>query len=147
MRAPASYLLLLCAAALVGCSNSNSSTPTARFSQPPVTAFAEGTCRTVASDILSLGSSARRLGNGGEVDPAVLTELEQAQGNLRPLVEAAEPTYKPALDKLVIAAGLVRLQARVGNYQAATGDNLKKTYAAAVDVCTKGPSSSATPTP
>jgi hypothetical protein len=32
--------------------------------QPPVSAFAEGTCRLAAPDVLALGDAGRRLGGG-----------------------------------------------------------------------------------
>ncbi len=126
---------------LAGCSGSSDAAKA-----PAASSFAEGTCRTVAPDVLELGRDASRLGDGGEVPAEVLSSLEKAQTNIRPLVEAAEPTYKPALDKLVIAVGLVRLQARVGTYRVETGDNLTKAYELAVQACTTSSSSSATPT-
>ncbi len=140
MRLTASTTLLLSALVLAGCSGSSDS-----GSAPLPSAFADGTCRTVASDVLELGRQADRLGKGGEVPADVLESLAKAQSSIRPLVEAAEPAYKPALQKLVVAAGLVRLEAKVGSYQPKTGAGLKKSYASVVDVCTQAPGATTTP--
>lgn len=140
MRLTASTTILLGALVLAGCSGSSDG-----GSAPLLpSAFAAGTCRTVATDVIELGRQADRLGKGGEVPVDVLESLEKAQSSIRPLVEAAEPAYKPALQNLVVAAGLVRLEAKVGSYKPATGEGLKASYAKVVDVCTKAPA--ATPT-
>ena len=141
MRVPVSLSVLLCGLAVTACSGSSSGTPA--FRQPPVSAFAAGTCRTVAPDVLAIGKQAQSLGAGGAVDKAVVTALEQAQTNLRPVVEGAEPAYQPALKRLVVATGLVRLQASLDSYKAETGKDLQTSYDAAVAACTGSPS----PTP
>lgn len=139
MRVPLSFLL--CGLALVGCTGGDGDDGPA-FSQPPVTAFAEGTCRVVAPDVLEIGRQAQRLGEGGKIEPEVLTALEKAQTALRPVAEGAEPALQPALTRLVVATGLVRLQARVESYKTETGEDLQKTYDDAVAACTAGASPS-----
>ncbi|MCA1710154.1 MAG: hypothetical protein LC789_00350 [Actinobacteria bacterium] len=131
-------LLVLAACALAaGCTSGSSGSSGPK--QPPVSAFTDGTCRVIAPDVLSIGRDARavEVGVGTKVAPATLMRLEEAQSRLRPLVEGAEPAYQPALDKLVVAVGLVRLQARVGGVKAPTRDNLLQSYQALVDVCTR----------
>jgi len=143
MRIPAPLVLAVCALALTACSGDSDKGPTTP-KQPAVSAFAEGTCRSIAPDVLSIGKDARSLGDGGEVDKDVLASLEEAQTRLRAIVEGAEPAYKPAIDKLVVAVGLVRFQAKAGRYQPQTGDNLVTSYDGLVDVCT-GPAASSSP--
>jgi hypothetical protein len=146
MRISAPLVLAVCALALAGCSGDSDSSDAGPTTpkQPAESAFAEGTCRSIAPDVLSIGKDARSLGDGGEVDKDVLTRLEQAQTRLRAVVEGAEPAYKPAIDKLVVAVGLVRFQAKPGRYQPQTGDNLVASYDGVVDVCT-GPAASSSP--
>ena len=120
---------------LVGTACSAGSVP-ATEAPPSETAFTAGTCRAVAPDVLSIGRDAQRLGPGPEVDKALLDSLADAQTRLRALADTAEPTYKPALEKLSVAVGLVRLQARVGSYRPAEGNNLRTSYAAVLKVCT-----------
>ncbi len=134
MRVPVSLSVLLCGLAVTACSGSSGGG--ASFTQPPVSAFAAGTCRTVAPDVLAIGKQAQQLGDGGAVDKPVVDALEKAQTSLRPAVEAAEPSYQPALMQLVVATGLVRLQVSLGSYQVDTGKDLQKAYATAVGVCT-----------
>jgi len=151
MRIPAPLALAVCALAvcvpaLTACSGDSDSSddgPTTP-KQPAESAFAEGTCRSIAPDVLSIGKDARRLGKGGEVDKDILASLEQAQTRLRAVVEGAEATYKPALEKVVVAVGLVRFQAEAGRYQPMTGANLVTSYDAVIDVCT-GPAASSSP--
>ena len=143
MRIPAPLALAVCSLALTACSGDSDKGPTTP-KQPAESAFAEGTCRSIAPDVLSIGKDARSLGKGGDVDKAVLARLEQAQTRLRAVVEGAEPSYKPAIDKLVVAVGLVRFQAQAGRYQPMTGANLVASYDGVVDVCTR-PAASSSP--
>lgn len=130
---------------VAGCSGSSGRPAEPR--QPPVTAFADGTCRTVAPDVLAIGRQLSRLGDGGEVPAPALEALTTAQAALRPLVEASEPAYRDALDRLVVAVGLVRLQARVGSYRTDTGDTLRAAYTEVVRRCTSSPPPSSPPSP
>lgn len=128
MRTAAVILALGCG--LTACGGS-SSTP----KQPAVTAFADGTCRVAAPDVLSIDRDARRLGKGGDVDAAVLTRMTAAQSALDTLASGAEPAYRPALQKLVVQVGLVRLQAHVGTYRGEQGDQLRADVAAVERAC------------
>lgn len=125
---PALTALVLAATACTGSSDG--------FDQPAASAFTEGTCRTAAPDVLSIGRDARRLGKGPEVDKGVLTALTTAQDRVRALAPAAEPQYAKPLTDLATAVGLVRLQAGVGRYQPETGKNLAAKYDAVLQVCT-----------
>lgn len=130
MRSPI-VLTVLCAVAAAGCS-AGSEAPR----RPPVSAFTEGTCRTAAPELLQISNDAGRLGSGGEVDKSVIASLTSAQDQLDAMAQAAEPPYKPALTKLVVSVGLVRLQARVGTYRTDQGAQLQRDVDAAIAVCT-----------
>lgn len=106
------------------------------FAQPAVSAFTAGTCRVVAPDVLQIGRIGHRLGSGPEVGAAAVAKLTSAQDGLRQVAAGAEPALQPALSNLVVAVGLVRLQARLGSYHRAQGDNLMARYRDAVRVCT-----------
>jgi hypothetical protein len=105
--------------------------------QPPVSAFAEGTCRLAAPDVLALGDAGRRLGEAKKVDSAVLTDLRDAQDGLRAVAEAAEPAYKTVFDSLVVSTGFVRIRAVGNSYEPALGQQLMSDYAAVLDACTE----------
>lgn len=132
MRLPL-LALAACLAVTTGCSGT---TEDDSPKQPAASAFAEGTCREVAPDVLLIGREADQLGKGPEVDRDRLGRLEAAQGRVKALAEAAEPAYKPALDDLVVAVGLVRLQGQVGRYKSEQGENLRMRYRAVLDACT-----------
>lgn len=134
MRMSLPLSAVLCGLALTACSGSSAGAPA--FTQPPESAFAEGTCRTVAPDVLEIGRQARELGDGGTVPPPVLVALEKAQTALRPVAEGAEPAYQPALSRLVVATGLVRLQGSLDSFKSETGKDLRTAYFDAVAVCT-----------
>ena len=124
---------LLCAAFLSACSGSSGDSGP---KQPATSAFAEGTCRTAAPDILEIGRNAYRLGKGPEIAKPVVESLTSAQDRLSTISDAAEPAYRPALTQLVVAVGLIRLQAHVGSYHQQQGDHLVSSYNAVVTACT-----------
>ena len=119
-------------------------TPTPTISQPPPSAFAAGTCSLAADDVLAVGRDTLRLGDGGDgkVDPAVKDSLRETQDRLAPLAETADaaagPDVKAALDRLVVAIGLVRVRADGNTYEPALGEGLRTAYDAAVLACTTG---------
>jgi predicted outer membrane protein len=102
--------------------------------QPAASAFAAGTCRAAAPDVLSIGSVAKRLGD--KVSPEARTALREAQSRLSTLAEAAEPSYKPSLDALVVSAGFVRIRADGNTYDRSLGTQLMTDYRAVVKACT-----------
>jgi hypothetical protein len=99
-------------------------------------AFADGTCRAVAADVLALGAAVDRLGDGPKVSAEVKTELREAQDRLSDVAAAAEPSYKPALDALVQSAGAVRIRADGNSYESSLGARMGTDYEAVVAVCT-----------
>ena len=121
---------------VAGCSSQTGSSATTVKPAPPVSAFSEGTCRVVAPDVLTIGRDAHRLGKGPAVDAGVVASLTAAQTAVRQVAPGAEPRYQPALNSLVTAVGLVRLQARVGSYHPEQGANLVSAYDAVVGMCT-----------
>lgn len=104
--------------------------------QPAASSFADGTCRAAAPDVLAIGKMAGNLGDAKKVSPEVRTSLREAQGRLSSLAEAAEPSYKPALDALVVSAGFVRIRADGNTYEPALGKQLMTDYRAVVKACT-----------
>ena len=130
---PALVCLLVSGLALSACGGSSAGSGP---SQPPASAFSEGTCRTIAPDVLQIARDSYRLGKGPEVAKPVLERLTASQARLRTIADGVEPAYAPALSKLVIAVGLVRLQARVGSYHVETGAHLQQSSAEVIGVCT-----------
>jgi hypothetical protein len=102
--------------------------------QPAASAFTDGTCRAAAPDVLAIGRMASGLGD--KVSPEARTSLREAQSRLSSLAEAAEPSYKPALDALVVSTGFVRLRADGNTYEPALGKQLMADYRAVVKACT-----------
>ena len=127
--------LAVCTALLTACSGSSAGA-SAGPKQPAASTFAAGTCRTAAPDILEIGKDAYRLGKGPEIAKPVVASLTSAQDRLSAISDAAEPAYKPAFTQLVVAVGLIRLQAHVGSYRQQQGDHLVSSYDAVVTACT-----------
>lgn len=105
--------------------------------QPAVSAFAEGTCRTAAPDVLTIGREVRKLGDGKNPPSGPLEAMQKAQEPLDAIATGAEPTYQPALRKLVTAVGLVRFRAHVGSYVPSLGADVVTAYDGVLAVCTK----------
>lgn len=131
-----SLAALGCALALSACSGSDDAPPRTSVPLPAESSFAEGTCRVAAPDILAIGRQIDQLGNGPTVDKAVKDELRDAQQRLAELATAAEPLYKPALDKLVVTVGGVRIRADGNVYDQELSKQLAQDYRGALDVCT-----------
>lgn len=129
-------VLALCALLLLpACSDSGSGSDDAPDA-PPVSAFADGTCRAAAPHVLALGAAGERLGDEATVPADVKTQLREAQSALAELAVAAEPAYKPAFDALVASTGAVRIRADGNSYAKELGDRMMKDYDAAVAACT-----------
>ncbi len=103
---------------------------------PKESAFAQGTCRTAAPDVIAVGAALPELGDGPKVDADLRSSLQEAQDRLSALAETAEPTYKPALDALVLSIGLVRIRADGNTYEPALGKDLQASYDKLVKICT-----------
>lgn len=119
------------AALLAGCTSSDGAPEV-----PAESAFLEGTCRAAAPDVIAVGRTLPRLGDGGVVDQAVKDELRAAQDGLFALVPSAEEMYKPVLDELVLSTGIVRLRADSNTYEPDLGGLLRRSYERALSVCT-----------
>jgi hypothetical protein len=114
-------------------------------SAPPASAFAEGSCRLAAEDVLAVGRDSARLGDGGVVADEVKDSLRESQDRLVALADSADPTVKPGLDRLVLAIGLVRVRADGNTYESALGDSLRQAYEQVVRTCTTPAAPSAGP--
>jgi len=132
-----SVLALATLAAVVTVYASGSSGP----KQPAVSAFAQGTCRTAAPDVLAIGRLVGRLGTGKEVAAKPLNEMADAQNRLDVIAKAAEPAYQPALRRLVTAVGLVRLRSQTRSYATSLGRDVASAYDGVLAVCTTRPAS------
>ena len=131
-RAPSVLLPVLLALPLLlaGCSDEPE--------LPSESAFAEGTCRVAAPDVLEVGRALPRLGDGGEVDRAVKDALRDAQDRLFAVTEGAEPQYRPSMSGLVEAVGAVRIRADGNTYESSLGDELRARYDDVLEACTSG---------
>ena len=122
---------------LAGCSGSD--TP-AGPPLPDASAFAAGTCRTAAPDVLAVGKAIPKLSGGAQGKPGAVARevkngLRDAQDRIAALADAAEPAYKPALQKLVVQIGLVRIRADGNEYSGDLGQALTRDYDAVLQAC------------
>jgi hypothetical protein len=104
--------------------------------QPKASSFAEGTCRVAAPDVLAIGKVGAEIGGTTKVAAGLRTSLREAQARLRDLADAAEPSYKPSLDALVVSVGFVRIRADGNTYDPSLGRQLMTDYRAVVKLCT-----------
>ncbi|HVE74015.1 MAG TPA: hypothetical protein VNA30_02855 [Mycobacteriales bacterium] len=129
MRALAACVLAL---SLAACGGKEEPTP---LKQPAEDSFAAGTCRTGAPDVLALGRTVHLLGNGPTVTPERRSALSEAQDRLAAVAEGAEPMYKPAFDRLVVAVGVVRIRADSNTYEKQFGERAAAAYDEVLAVC------------
>jgi hypothetical protein len=125
-------LAALCLTALAGCSHGSS------FSQPKVSAFHVGTCRTVATQVLEVGRDARNLGTSASPPADVRDRLKQAQEALIAVQDTADPAVVAPLGKLVVSIGLLRLRSDGNEYTPDLGTALSQAYDAVLAACTGG---------
>ena len=105
--------------------------------QPPVEAFADGTCRTVAEDVRTLGRLLPELGEGPSVDEEVLEALRASQDAVRAVADGAEPGLQEPLRELSQAVGFVRIRAVGNTYEPFVGERAQEAYERVVEVCTQ----------
>lgn len=123
-------LLLL----LTGCS-SGADGP-AEPQLPAESAFADGTCRVAAPDLLELGRTLPRLGEDSTVPADVQQTLGQLQDSLAVFAEAPDPTLAELLPTLVERIGGVRIRAVGNTYEPALGEDLREAYDEVLATCT-----------
>ncbi len=128
-------VLLGLAMLLVACSSSPDEPPEPDL--PAETAFAEGTCRSAAPDLLDLGRTIPRLGKDAEVAPEVQESLRATQDRLALFAEGTEPQYAQALGTLVERIGGVRIRAVGNTYEPALGEDLQDAYDEVLALCTE----------
>jgi hypothetical protein len=123
--------LVLLAFALTACGGSSAG------KQPAVSAFADGTCRVAAPAVLAIGKAGQSLGQGRTISATAKTDLKDAQDGLRTVADGAEPSYRPALEALVVSTGFVRIRADGNTYDPSLGRTLMSDYAAVLKVCAR----------
>lgn len=106
---------------------------------PAESAFAEGTCRVAAPDLLDLGRALPRLGDDGTVGQDVQATLQETQDRLSLVAQTAEPDLAPALSTLVERIGGVRIRAVGNTYEPSLGEDLRTALDDVLDVCTAQP--------
>lgn len=131
---PATAAVLLAVLLLAACSGSDQSPTGPQL--PQESAFAAGTCRAAAPDVLAVGRELPGLGSDKTVPREAKDALREAQARLGALAEAAEPTVKPSLDDLVVSIGLLRIRADGNEYAPSLGDAVQDAYTSVVKVCT-----------
>lgn len=119
---------------LTGCSSSDDGP--AEPELPAESAFAEGTCREAAPDLLELGRALPRLGEDSTVPADVQQVLTDVQERLALFAEAAEPELAGVLPTLVERIGGVRIRAVGNTYETSLGDDLRASYDEVLGVCT-----------
>lgn len=120
---------------LASCTEGSSPTPPAPV-QPPETAFAVGTCRDLAPDILSLGRDLRLLGESESPPQEVRDRIKTAQDALREVEAAPEPGVDVPLQELVVTLGFLRLRSDSGTYTPDLAMMASDSYVELVEVCT-----------
>lgn len=139
MRRPPSLLVpaSIAVCLLAACSSpGGSKNKAAEFSQPPTSAFAAGSCQSIAADVLTIGRDARRLGSEPTPPKDVLSSLTAAQTRVRAAQAGLGATLATPVDHLVVAVGVVRLSGVTGSYVASMGTSVSTAYQQVVDACT-----------
>lgn len=103
---------------------------------PPVEAFADGTCSTVAEDVRTLGRLLPEIGDGPSVDDEVLEALRTSQEALRAVGEGAEPELQEPLKDLSQSVGFIRIRGVGNTYEPFIGERALEAYDGVVRACT-----------
>lgn len=138
----AAILLLTVLSVVTACSGGRTSSPST-LKQPPVASFAAGPCRAMAPDLLAIQRDGQQLGSATSAPRPVLDRLKDEQGRVRALQPglAGDKVVGPVVEDLVIAVGVVRLDADTNVYLPSYAADLRRAAAAAVASCT-GPAPS-----
>jgi hypothetical protein len=135
-------LPLLLLAPLLGACTSDDPPARATFTPPPASAFADGPCALVGDDLVALGRATYSLRGVKAPDQAAKDALRTAQDRVDAVAQTADPSVQPALSKVVVMAGLVRIQSDTQLLVDATLDDLRTAYDDAVRACSAGTSAS-----
>ena len=129
MRRPA-LLLLLAVPLAAGCTSTSE--------EPSLSAedFSEGTCRTAAEDVLTVGQLLEEVGDGPSVDQEILDALRGSQDALRAIAEGAEAGVQEPLERFAQSIGFIRIRAVGNNYEPFLGERAQEAYDRVVEVCT-----------
>jgi hypothetical protein len=127
-------VLLVLPLLLVACSSSSDGPSEPEL--PAQSAFAEGTCRSAAPDLLELGRTLPRLGDDPTVPADVQQVLADVQDRLVLFAEAAEPELATPFATLVERIGGVRIRAVGNSYDPELGEDLQASYDDVLTACT-----------
>ena len=124
---------------LPGCSSDDEPDPGP--SQPPVSAFREGTGRAIAPAVLQVGRDVRLLGEGPTPPQDVLERLTTAQTSLVQIQGAPglDPVLVGPVEDLVTRIGFVRLRGVSNTYGPELATQLGETYDLTLATCTAPP--------
>lgn len=138
MRRAAISLLTVLLAVTACTGGRTSSTSASKLKQPPVASFAAGPCRAMAPDLLAIQRDGQQLGGAATAPRPVLNRLKDEQGRVRALQPAlvADKLVGPAVEDLVIAVGVVRLNSDTNVYLPSYAADLRRAAAAAIASCT-----------
>ena len=136
---------VLLAAALLATGCTSDPEPEA-FRPPPAGSLDDGPCALVAEDVVALGRLAFDLRGVAAPDEASAAALESAQVRVNGVAESADAAVKPALERLVLTTGLVRIQVATKMLRDEVLANMDVAYADAVRACS-GDAASSAPTP
>lgn len=135
MRPVRAVVVLLCLPLLLSACSSSPDAP-AEPELPAESAFAAGTCQEAAPDLLELGRTLPRLGEGPTVDADVQASLGELQDRLVLFQETAEPEVGVLLSTLVERIGGVRIRAVGNTYEPSLGEDLSQAYDEVLSTCT-----------
>lgn len=113
------------------------------FRPPPAGALEDSPCALVAEDVVVLGRLAFDLRDVDDPDDASASALESAQVRVDAVAESADPAIKPALERLVLTTGLVRIQVATKMLRDEVLKNMDVAYDDAVRACSGDAASSA----
>ena len=116
----------------------------AAFRPPPAGSLDDGPCALVAEDVVALGRLAFELRGVAAPGPGPATALESAQVRVGAVAESADAAVRPALERLVLTTGLVRIEVATRMLRAPVLQNMDVAYGDAVRACSGG---AATPAP
>ena len=113
------------------------------FRPPPAGSLEDGPCALVAEDVVALGRLAFELRGVTAPAEASATALESAQVRIGGVAESADPAVRPALERLVLTTGLVRIQVATKMLREEVLGNMDVAYDDAVRACSGDGASSA----